>query len=202
MCWDIFNSREGFLQPVIHLTWEGLKAGGGSRSRAYQTLSLFPTRLWSAGLRAPLFLPPRQPTAEAGNADTAGFLCHWPAGPGPRYTALFVRDEAWSPLQILPQPTLLPPTKALSDQSLCWVEWRQETVIPPRLGPTLHRAAHYQAEMSSQGFSGVATPPISPEASLPASLGNPSAVIPTWSWLLLKTLAGFRPGVQPLCDPA
>lgn len=50
------------------------------------------------------------------------------------------------PLQILPQPTLLPPTKALSDQSLCWVEWRQETVIPPRLGPTLHRAAHYQAE--------------------------------------------------------
>lgn len=82
-----------------------------------------------SGLCCPL--PPRKPTAEAGNADSAaGFLCCRPGEPQPLYTALFIRDGAWAPLPASPQP----PTKTLSDQSLCGTEWRQETVTPPGLG--------------------------------------------------------------------
>lgn len=89
--------------------------------------------VWESGLCGPL--PPRQPTAEAGNADSAaGFLCCWPGEAQPLYTALFIRDSAWAPLPASPPPL----TKTLSDQSLWSTEWSQETISPPGREPALH----------------------------------------------------------------
>ena len=65
------------------------------------------------------------------------------------HTALFVRQRGGlvspSDSSATHSPT---PNKDPFRQSLCGVEWRQETVIPLRLGRALHGAAHYQAEMA------------------------------------------------------
>lgn len=143
-----FRSRAG-LAPCASSTsplpvaWVGPGTGlKVERAHSYSHKALED----SVGIRAPLSPPPRRPTAGA-EVLTPGLplllasphssVCQTEVGHGLPHDS--------------PQPTAPPPTKTLSDQSLCGVDWRQETVTPPRPGQALG-AARFQAERPSQAL--------------------------------------------------
>lgn len=126
--------------------------------------------VWESGLHS--LLPPRQPTAEAGNADTAGFLCCWPGRPG-LFTQLCLsdRNEAWS------APPDFPPTHTLNKDPFrpepVWSKVETKDSYPSTVW------AQYWLRRSSQGFSGVEIPGlISPQASPQTVLEIPPQSFP------------------------
>lgn len=123
------SRRLPFLQWALRRTsacgvdgpWERLKERGGPRGRAHQAHSSFPTRpqsiVWEPGLQGPL--PPRQPAAEAGDADTASSLCS-------AHSSVCQAGRRPAPLSASPPTPNPAPNKAPFRQSRC-VRGRVET---------------------------------------------------------------------------
>lgn len=156
--WDGFESREVFLRCVLHLTSacgldgprEGPEEGGGPIGQAHQAIPYFPQALeYSVGIRAPLSPPARQPTAEAGNADTTTSSVAGQASLASLHSSIcYVEMRPGLPHPDSPPTHSSTPNKDSVRPEPVWGEWRQEMVTPPRLGQALPRAAHYQAEIA------------------------------------------------------